>query len=166
MYINLILGLAVICAVVWLVRSIRKPKTNPGEILRDEIARRRASQEEKRLRQERLKALRRGQLARISGGLADMREAMRSLPIRWLEQEDGIELVLEYRREAEPAEEKFILRWDIKKMDLALLPAYERSPEFYGEYVLQWPDGSVVCEAELDSFMRRLSALIADKLAS
>jgi hypothetical protein len=164
MYINLILGLAVICAVVWLVRSIRRPKTNPGEILLDEISRRRASQEEKKLRQERLKALRRKQLAGISGGLADMRGTMRTLPIRWLEQEEGIELVLEYRREAELVEEKFMLRWDIKKLDLALLSAYERSPEFYGGYILQWPDGSVVCEAELGSFMRRLSALIADKL--
>jgi hypothetical protein len=165
MYINLILGLLVVGAVIWLAHNFRKSKASPGEILRDEMAKRRSSQEEKKAGQERLAALRRRQLVPIADGLNNMRETMRSLPMRWLAQEERLELVLEIPGNNAPREEKFILRWDIKNLDLALLSAYERSPEFYGEYILQWPDGSRFSEAELAVFMRKLSALIADKLA-
>jgi hypothetical protein len=165
MYINLILGALVVGALVWLVRSCRKPKSSPGEILLDEFSKRRTAQEEKKILQERLKSLRRRQLSLIADGLKKMREAMASLPMRWVEREECVELTLELAGNTPPAEEKFTLRWDIKKLDLELLSSYENNPEFYGEYILQWPDGSISAEAALTGFMRELSALIADKLA-
>jgi hypothetical protein len=161
MYINLILGLIVVGAILWLVRSYRKSRASPGAILLDEISKRRVALDKKKDMQERLKNLRHKHLKLLSEGLANMREALDNpLPMRWQEQEERLELTLE----PTAGEEKFILRWDIKNLDWAFLAAYERSPEFYGEYILQWPDGSVIAEAELASFLRELSAIIADKL--
>lgn len=165
MYINLILGVLVLAAIVWLIAG-RRRKPGPADMLQDEIARRRAVQETGRKAMDNFAALRSAKLAEVAGGLESMRRALAESGLRadlldWRQLEDCIELEL--------VGERLVIRWDIRNFDLDLFAAAESASSLplgaRSEYSLAWPDKVRLAERDLSEFMRAVSSVIADKLA-
>ncbi|MDR1125029.1 MAG: hypothetical protein LBM64_03060 [Deltaproteobacteria bacterium] len=165
MYINLILGVLVLAAIVWLIAG-RRRKIGPADMLQDEIARRRAVQETGRKALDNFAALRSARLAGVAEGLESMRRALAASGLRadhlvWRQLDDRIELEL--------GGELLVIRWDIRNLDLAQFAAADSAAALplgaKAEYSLAWPDRLRLTERDLSEFMRAVSSVIADKLA-
>lgn len=165
MYINLILGVLVLAAIVWLIAG-RRPKPGPADMLQDEIARRRAAQEAGRKAMDNFAALRSARLAEVAEGLTSMRQALAQSGLRadllsWRQLDDHIELEL--------GGERLLIRWDVRNFDLDQFAAADSALSLplgaRAEYSLAWSDRTRLAERDLSEFMRAVSSVIADKLA-
>lgn len=198
MYLNLILGILVIAAIVWLLVLYNRKDESPREMLADEISRRRAAQETARKAAAVLERLRGERLKLVERDLAEMRQ---SLPqeglgedsLTWNRNGEALALTVQARplvgrdvdngltdadnagwqndaglpggQKRANAPHQYLIRWDIKDIDIDFLAGLEQPHSVPGVYGLTWPDGHVTYEEEHAEFMRVVSGLIADRLA-
>ncbi|MDL2307607.1 hypothetical protein LJC48_06245 [Desulfovibrio sp. OttesenSCG-928-C06] len=170
MYVNLILGILVITALIWLLVRYNRKDESPREMLADELARRRAAQETARKANTALTLLRDEQLRQVADDLAEMRK---SLPVEglpedafvWRMQDGKLMLVFLPDAQTDKTAEEFVIGWDIRNLDINFLAELEQVQNVPGGFNLTAPDGNVRYFAEHASLMRALSGLIADRLA-
>ena len=180
MYLNLLLGVTVLAAVIWLLVIYNRKEESPGDMLTDELSRRRAMQENARRSRETLEALRRERLAPVEAGLAEMRSALNAqgLPpdlLDWQWADERLELCLarpgnatdrpEQDETKRSAPECFIIRWDVRQMDVDFPASGGQPDRLAGEYSLTWPNGVQVLADDLQELLRAVSRLIAERLA-
>ncbi|MCL1889884.1 MAG: hypothetical protein FWF99_05215 [Desulfovibrionaceae bacterium] len=181
MHVGLILGLMVLLAFGWLALSFRRRRhefRRPADMLLDELNLRRSTQEGKLRARERLEDLKRARLRPVVEGVLEM---IRALPgesggrLRLRDEERRAVLEISavpggYGEQGgggghEGRTETLTLEWDIRDFDLDFFAGADYLEGASGDYFLRMPDGSLIRETELTVFMRRLSGLLADRLA-
>ncbi len=174
MHINLILGFLVIIAVIWLVKSYRAQKAEkaePAQMLMDEMGKRRQAHDEGKRAGERLLELRIKRLRPVVQGVNDMKNALRpgeskgSLTVQDEGQTAVLHLEYKPRPESDPARESLFLEWNVKNFDIELFSGQSSLQSVPGVYIIRMQDGAIIAEPDFNSYMRRLSGLIADRLA-
>ncbi|MDR2503177.1 MAG: hypothetical protein LBD82_02140 [Deltaproteobacteria bacterium] len=172
MHINLLLGLVVLLAAWWLIRSRQNRKTaqkKPAAMLLDEIGKRRAVRHESKRASEKLMRLKAERLRPVVEGVRDMIHALDeeggAQAQRLRLTDEGRRAELEICHCGAEETETLILEWDVRDLDLDFFAAEDPLPDAQGDYIIRTPDGALLREAELTPFMRRLSGLIADRLA-
>lgn len=181
MHINLILGLIVVLAVWWLLKNHRENKNSraePADMLMDEISKRRAAQDASKRATERLAALRTEKIRPVVDGLEKMARALpdsASSGMELADRRENVRLTLSYplkkeradnpEREPEIISETFDIEWNIKNFDLELFSGSSSLQSVPGEYIIRMKDGTMLQESDFSGFMRRLSGIIADRLA-
>lgn len=180
MHINLLVGLAVLLAVIWLVSGYRKSRVRPGDMLKDELEKRRLRQELAAKAEERLRLLRAERMKGMEEALQSMLEALsdedrRAGVLTWRSEGEKIAVSVKKRGsgtagsaaqdDPEGKDGTFCIRWDIREFDLDLLASSGPFGNMAGEYVLQWKNGIQSRESDLGEFMRMVSEIIADRIA-
>jgi hypothetical protein len=142
-------------------------------MLLGEIGRRRAAKLESKAAVERLLRLKTERLRPVAEGA---REMIAALPegasrgsMRLQDEGSKIRLFLDYASVNPPEQisESFILEWDVKNFDLEVFGGLEqeRADRVAGYYLIRLPDGILLKETEAGALLRRLSGLVADRLA-
>ncbi|MCL1915489.1 MAG: hypothetical protein FWG17_02075 [Desulfovibrionaceae bacterium] len=181
MHVGLISGLLVLLALGWLVLNFqrrRHERRTPADMLLDELNLRRSTQEGNRRARERLEELKRARLRPVVEGVLEMIRALPGegcgrLRLRDEERRALLEVPIVPKGYGERGEgigqegqtETLTLEWDIRDFDLGFFAGADSLEGASGDYFLRLPDGSLIREAEFTVFMRRLSALLADRLA-
>lgn len=167
MHINLILGAVFLLAIWWLLRQAaerrRTAKTEPSDMLRDEITRRREAMAQSERAAARLTELKKAKTVEIFAALDDMLDGLPP-ECHHLHSEnlgDEVSLSVQYKEEMKDV---FHLGWDIRNFDMGLFAGNEPLRNVPGDYIVRLPDGSLLRDADFQSYMRRLSGLIADRV--
>lgn len=181
MHINLILGLVVILAIWWLLKNRQERKAanaEPADMLMDEISKRREAQLASTRAINRMRNLREQNMRPVAEGLKKMAAALpKNGPEQIIIEDNGelVRLTLHYaikkelpdspERKPDINSEIFEMEWNVKNFDIELFSGSSSLQSVSGEYIIRMKDGTILKETELTGFMRRVSALIADRLA-
>ena len=167
MHINLILGAVFILAIWWLLRQAgerrRAAKTQPAAMLRDEISRRREAIEQSERAATRLAGLKKEKAAQIFEALDDMLEALPPEYHNMHSENMGEEVALSVQYK-DKKKDTFHLFWDTRNFDLSFFASNETLKNVPGDYIVRMPDSSLLREPDFQSYIRRLSGLIADRV--
>lgn len=167
MHINLFVGLIFLLALGWFVHEMRAhqkaKKAKPADLLKNDLEKRRAAQEQIRQASEHLAKLKATHAEKIMDVLKDMTQGLdgSSKHISVQKNNNTVELTLAYKDK----EEVFYLEWNIKNFNMELLSDPAAPKHTQGEYIIRMPGGSMLPEPDLASFTRTISGLIADRLA-
>lgn len=172
MYINLILG-AVFFAGLWVllrkllvretVRDDSKSADDAGEILARELEARRSREKQHSSTLQRLNDAGNDKLDLLEKSLEKMRAAMPEedrAHLSWVREETGIRLKVA----REGANHVLALAWVVPDLDIGR-PEGLHSGNTKGYYRLRYPDAREEFLPDLDAFIRKIAAFIADILA-
>lgn len=182
MHINIILGLLVIAALVWLVSRARSARRDPAKIMRREINRKQEEAETLEKAEATLQALRASRLKELETAIARM--------IQGIEREDRrpavgrdsasgcITITLpsysglpsnigsgDSQGQRRVADAPCRLDWNVSDFNVQLFASRNPAMRLYGEYSMRQGGETLARREELGDFLQNVSVIIAERVA-